>query len=129
MVLLVFGIVSMGQRFDALHPGWNAVNRYREVCSASLGIGAHEGDTSARRLEIVDPDIELGQARFWKHCKQVLEPTPGGQQVTTWPVNVQDASDELVGLLSKQQQQGSGSDVQHSSSQDSSTSRDKGAAA
>jgi hypothetical protein len=117
MLLLGVGIVAIMQRFYALYPGRKAV-------------GAAHIDQSLRKrnYEKVDPDIEQGQAMFWKHCNQVLAPSQGKQQVAGWPVSVLGSSQELVRLLSEQQRQNSSRDLGHSSSHSSSTSHDKAAA-
>jgi uncharacterized membrane protein YhaH (DUF805 family) len=96
MVLLLVGIAVIGKRFHDLNPGWPAL-------LAAISVGSWN-----LRPVVGDPDVELGQTMFWKHCKTLLSTEP--KQPTAWPVTVVGSPpDEWAQLLDR----GSGSSGDH----------------
>lgn len=66
MLLLVVGGVAIVTRFHSLHPGAYALRAALPAMLSPCGSRAYA------QVEELDPDIEMGQSLFWKHCKQVL---------------------------------------------------------
>jgi hypothetical protein len=74
MLLLVVGFAAIVTRFHSLHPGASA------VWAALLAMMKPCGSCVYAKVEDSDPDVDMGQSLFWKHCKRVLGKPPLPQQ-------------------------------------------------